>query len=128
MNLRSMFDLGDLNWWVVFGGIGSSVILVAAVAFGAASLLRGGEQNVGISQVVLLVGTFLATFVAALITGRIGQGNYVTYGLVSTIGSVVVVLFAMPIGIFTILMIAIAVAGGLNGGMVNQRRQHRRRR
>ena len=118
----------DINWWLVFASIGCNLILMAAVAFGAASMLRRSGEIVEASQIVLLLGTFFATFLTAMLTGWIGRGNGVTYGLFGSAGTVVVVLVALPFGVLTILLIVVAVAGGLNGGLVSVRRQRRRRR
>ena len=128
MGFKRLINTSDMNWWLVFASIGCNLILMAVVAFGAASMLRRGGEMVEVSQIVLLLGTFLAAFLTAMLTGWIARGNGVTYGLIGSVGTVVVVLVALPFGVLTILLIVIAVAGGLNGGLISVRRQRRRRR
>jgi hypothetical protein len=128
MNLKRLINTSDLNWWLVLGGIGCDLILMVIVTWVGASLLRQGEAMVTASQVVLLLGSFLATFFTALLTGWIGQGNSTTYGLISSAGAVLIVLIAVPFGILTLLLVVTAVAGALNGGLISERRYRRRRR
>ena len=128
MDLRRLIRLRDLNIWLALAAVGCGVILMAVVAVGTAALLGRGEAMAGVGQFVLVLGTFLATFLTALISGRIARENGVTYGLVGSAGVVVVVVIAMPLSVVTLLLALTAVAGGFNGGMMIERRNSRRRR
>jgi len=127
-NLRNMIDLSNLNVWVAVGALGSGVIAMVAVALGIPALLGPKEDMVGVSQALLLLLTFAATFLTALLTGRIARENGVTYGLLGSVGAVVIILVAMPFGIVTVLLALTAIAGGLNGGMVIERSNRRHHR
>jgi len=120
MNLKRLIDVHDLNWWLVLSGIGCNFILMAVVSWGAASVLRGGEAMAGVSQIILMMGTLLATIFTGFLTGWMAQGNGTTYGLVCSIGNLVIVVFALPPGIFALLLAVVALAGGLNGGLLSE--------
>ena len=128
MNLKRLINTSDLNWWLVLASIGCNLILMVIVTWVGAGLLRQGGAMVTASQAVLLLGSFVATFFTAVISGWMGQGNGTTYGLIASAGAVLVVLIAIPFGVLTFLLIVTAVAGGLNGGMMSERRYRRRRR
>ena len=127
MNFRRLIDPRDLNWWLVLAGIGCNFVLMVAVTWGAASVLRRGEAMVEVSQVILILGAFLATFLTGFLTGWLGQGNGATYGLICSAGNLAVVAIAVPPSIFALLVTVVALAGGLNGGLLSER-WHRRPR
>lgn len=128
MSFRRLIDLHDLNWWLVLGGIGCDFLLMVAVTWGAASVLRRGEGMAEVSQVILILGTFLVTFATGFLTGWMGRGNGATYGLISSAGSLVVVAIGLPLGILALLVAVVALAGGLNGGLLSERWHRRVRR
>lgn len=128
MDFRRLIDPRDLNWWLVLAGIGCSFVLMVAVTWGAASALRRGEAMVEVSQIILMLGAFLATFFTGFLTGWLGRGNGATYGLISSAGSLVVVAIALPLDILALLVAVVALAGGLNGGLLSERWHRRARR
>jgi hypothetical protein len=123
-----MIDLNNLNVWVAVGALGTGAIAMVAVAVGIPPLLGQNEDMVGASQVLLLLLTFFATFLTALLTGRVARENGVTYGLIGSAGAAAVTLVAMPFGVVTVLLVLTAIAGGLNGGMVIERSNRRHHR
>jgi len=128
MSLRRLIDPRDLNWWLVLAGIGCSFVLMVGVTWGAASVLRRGEAMVEVGQVILILGTFLATFLTGFLTGWLGRGNGATYGLICSVGSLVVAAIALPLDILALLVAVVALAGGLNGGLLSERWHRRVRR
>jgi hypothetical protein len=128
MNLRDLIDLRNLNIWLAVSALGCGVIAMVVVAIGVPALVGGREVIVGIGQFLLLLLTFGAMFLVAMLTGRIARENAVTYGLICSAGAVIVIIAAMPFGIVTLLLVLIAIAGGLNGGMVMERQNRRPRR
>lgn len=128
MNFRRLIDTRDLNWWLVLAGIGCNFILMVAVAWGAASTLRGGEAMVGASQIILILGTFLATGLTGFLTGWLARGNGATYGLICSAGSLVIVAIALPLDVLALIVAVVALAGGLNGGLLSERWHRRMRR
>jgi hypothetical protein len=128
MNPRRLIDTRDLNWWLVFAGIGCDLILMATVTWGAASMLRRGEVMVEVSQITLVSGAFLTALLTGFLTGWLAQGNGATYGVISSAGHVVIVAIVLPLNILALLVAVVAVAGGLNGGLLSERWHRRRRR
>jgi hypothetical protein len=123
-----MIDLSNLNIWLAVAALGCGVIAMVVVALGVPPLLGDREAMVSLGQFLLLLATFIAMFLVAMLTGRIARENSVTYGLISSAGAVLVIVTAMPLGILTVLLIFIAIAGGLNGGMIMERSNRRHRR
>jgi hypothetical protein len=104
------------------------VILMVAVALVAGGLLGREEATVGAAQALLLLLTFVAVFLAALLAGWIARENAVTYGVICGLGAAGVTVLAMPFGIVTLLLSLTALAGGFNGGLMMERANRRRRR
>jgi sugar phosphate permease len=71
-------------------------------------------------------GTFVGTFLVGWFIGKWANDNRgPTYGLISSLGSVALILFIiLPAGGNLGLMVAImALAGGLNGGLASLKRR-----
>lgn len=123
-----MINWNNLNLWIAVAALGLGVIAMVAVAVGLPAVLGQGEVMIGVGQVLLLLMSFVIVFLAAVLTGRIARENGVTYGLICSAGAVIVIVFAMPLGILTVLLALTTIAGGLNGGMMVERANRRRRR
>ena len=123
-----MINWNNLNLWIAVAALGLGVIAMVAVAVGLPAVLGQGEVMIGVGQVLLLLMSFVTVFLAAVLTGRIARENGVTYGLICSAGAVIVIVFAMPLGILTVLLALTTIAGGLNGGMMVERANRRRRR
>jgi hypothetical protein len=123
-----MIDLRNLNVWLAVSAVGCGVIAMVAVALGIPALLGDREPVPGLGQGLLVLFTFTALLLVAMLTGRIAGENAVTYGLICSAGAAVVIVVAMPFGVVTVLLALVAVAGGLNGGMIIERRNRRPRR
>ena len=129
MNLKRLVSFDDLNWWLVLSGMGSNLILTAIVALAANAVAarQGADSGATLSGIIMMLGTFLATFLTGFITGRMAQVNQTSYGIISCLGVVIIILLTAPPSVFTLIMLFMALAGGLNGGMLSvPRRRHSR--
>jgi hypothetical protein len=124
MNLKRLVSFQNLNWWLVVAGIGCNIILTAMVALLANALgASDGSEPGGVTgTAVMMIGTFLSTLFTGFITGRMAQENETSYGVICCIGVAGIIVISIPPSIFTLMMLFIALAGGLNGGMLSLRR------
>jgi len=124
MNLKRLVSFQNLNWWLVVAGIGCNIILTAGVALLANTMsMQGGTETGGtVGTLIMMLGTFLATLFTGFICGRMAQENETSYGVICCIGVAVIIVITVPPSIYTLMMLSIALAGGLNGGMLSVRR------
>ena len=123
-----MIDLRNLNIWLAVSALGGGVIAMVVVALAIQWMLTGVELSAELGQFVFLLLTFVAVFLLAMITGRIAKENAVSYGLICSVGAVLVIIFAVPFSVMTVLTALVAVAGGLNGGVITERSNRRHHR
>ena len=130
MNLRRLVNFDNLNWWLVVSGIGCNIILTSGVALltNALSVQNETSTQGAVGTLIMMLGTFLSTLFTGFICGRMAQENSTSYGVICCIGVVVILVITIPPSIFTVMMLFIALAGGLNGGMLSVRhpRHHSR--
>lgn len=114
MNLNRLFDSGGLNLWIVASGNGLNLILEGVVLLGAAML--GGEGS-GMTQVLLVLGTFLSTALVAFVCGRMERERYRDYALYTLPGNLLLTVPSILFGgIVGVMLVVVAVLGALNGG------------
>lgn len=115
MSQGSFFEIGGLNVWVVAAGNGLNLILEGIVVLGAAAAGPGGE----LSQVLLVLGTFLSTFLVSFICGRMERERYLSYAGYTLPGNLLLtvpsILFA---GVLGVMLVAVAAMGAFNGARV----------
>ncbi len=112
MSQGSFFEIGGLNVWVVAAGNGLNLILEGLVVLGAAAMGSGGE----LSQVALVLGTFLSTLVVAFICGRLERERYLAYAGYTLPGNLLLTVPGVFVaGVFGVMLVAVAVMGALNG-------------
>jgi hypothetical protein len=75
-------------------------------------------------QIGMMVSILVGNFLTGWLIGRMADDNRgPTYGLLSSLGSLVLIFFVvLPTGILGLLVAAMAIAGGLNGGILSLRR------
>ncbi|MCJ7736686.1 MAG: hypothetical protein MUQ10_05145 [Anaerolineae bacterium] len=129
MNLKRLVNLENLNWWLVLSGIGCNIILTSGVALLVNALGMQSETSTQgtMGTLVMMLGTFAATLITGFICGRMAQENETSYGVICCIGVAVIIVITIPPSIFTVMMLFIALAGGLNGGMLSVRRPRHNR-
>jgi hypothetical protein len=128
MNFKRLTNIKGLNIWLLASAIGINLFFSFALLF-LNSLLINQAQDSGseIFALGLMLASFIGPFLVAwLITTMAGDGRGPTYGFYGGIGAAVpLVIIVMAAGIIGILMICVALLGGLNGGLVAEAIRHR---
>lgn len=120
MDFNKLLDLKGIN----FLFLAAAMFLNLFWSFGAASLvayLAGAQQApVDLIQAGIVLLTFLGPFLIGWMIGRMSNdGRGPTYGVYGSVGSVLILVFtALPSGILGMILIVVALAGGLNGGLM----------
>ncbi|UCC61517.1 MAG: hypothetical protein JSV36_11975 [Anaerolineae bacterium] len=127
MNWKQIFDLRGTNLWLIGASVGWNVIWTFVTLFVAYRALGGDESAVSVVQLALMLSEFAGPFLCGWLTGRLAaDGRGPTYGVVGSLSSVVLILIVLlPSGILGFLVAVVALAGGLNGGLLSQSRRAR---
>ena len=125
MNWKALFNLRGINFWWLVSGVGLNISWTIVVLLFAFRVLSAGIDTVENVQVVLMVGSFLGPLVIGWLIGRwAGDGRGPTYGLIGSFGSLALILYVvLPSGPLGLLVAVVAAAGGLNGGLLSERRR-----
>jgi len=128
MNWMRLFDLRGTNLWLIAASVGCNVIWTALTLFLGISVLGSGESAVAIVQLALMVSEFLGPLLCGWFIGWMAaDGRGLTYGLIGSLGSVALILFTLfSTGITGLMVAVVALAGGLNGGLLSERRRLRK--
>lgn len=125
MIFRNIFNFRGINFWHLANSVGWNILWTGAslliIFFG----LGKSQQGFLLLQIGLMVSIFVGPLIAGFLFGHLAaDGRGLTYGVVGSLGSVVLsLIFILPSGGFLGLMLAvIAIAGGLNGGLLSLRR------
>ena len=122
--MQNLFDLKGLNLWLLIGGILANFLWTGALMFVAGVIATSGEPPEWLALLEIL-GAFAGPLLIGLLLGRMSHDRRgPSYGLIGSLGGAVliglVVFQANPeIGF---IMFAVTLLGGLNGGMLSQRR------
>src|SRR5262245_47238435 len=121
MNWKSLLNLGGLNYWLLASGIGLNLIFTFLIIFFSFGSLLGNPQAPERIQLGLMAAVFFSTFLTGWLIGRMADDNRgPTYGLISSLGSVgLIAPLLLPAGILGILLTIVALAGGINGGVMS---------
>jgi sugar phosphate permease len=128
MNWKNLFRLRGLNGWLVAVCFGWSAIWAVASLAVTSLVLRADAGAAAVTQIGLMLSAFVGPLLCGWVTGRVAaDGRGPTYGLIS--GLVSAALFGLALapigGILGILMAAVSLAGGLNGGLLSLSRPPR---
>jgi hypothetical protein len=127
MNWKAFIDLRGLNFWLLASGVILNFIWTFFVLLITLRLLTYDPQGATGVQLGLMVGVFAGAFVAGWGIGKwAGDNRGPTYGLIGGLGSAGPILFVMlPAGgVLGLLAAAMALFGGLNGGLVSLKRRN----
>lgn len=113
MNLNKFFEIGGLNLWLVVAGNGLNLILAGAILLSAAMV---AATNGPLSQVILVLGTFLSTLFVSFLCGRMERERYLSYAGYTLPGNLVLtvpsILFS---GVIGIMLVGVSLMGAFNG-------------
>lgn len=124
MNWKKLIDPKGSNIWVLASVVGWNVLWALLTLFITYTLLSGAEQILTIHQTGMMFSFFFGSFAGGWIGGKVAADNRgPTYGVIGSLGSVIpVVATLVPAGgVFGILAAIVAIAGGLNGGILSVR-------
>ena len=127
MGWKSLVNLSGLNYWLIASGIGLNLIFTYLAILLTFAGLNVGPQAVEGTQLILMALIFLSNLLTGWLIGWMADDNRgPTYGLLSSLSSVgLIVTIILPAGILGILLAVVALAGGINGGVLSMRRQKR---
>jgi hypothetical protein len=125
MNWKALFNLRGINFWWLASGVGLNLSWAIVVLLFVFRVLSAGIDTVENMQVVLMIGFFLGPLAIGWLVGRwADDGRGPTYGLIGSFGSLPLILYViLPSGPLGLLVAVVALAGGLNGGLLSQRRR-----
>ncbi len=121
--MQKFFNFKGLNFWLVGSGIGLNLIWTAALMSLAALITRNGESPEWL-PLLEIVGAFLGPLGIGLwISSMAHETRGPAYGILSSLGSALLILIVVfPANLqIGFIMFAVAILGGLNGGMISQR-------
>ena len=124
MNWKKIIDPKGSNMWVLASTISWNVLWTLLTLFITYTTLSGESKALTTYQLGIMISLFIGAFLGGWVGGKIGADNRgPTYGVLGSLGSVVPVVIALvPAGgVFGILVAAITIAAGLNGGLLSIR-------
>ena len=130
MNFNRLMNTKGISFWLLASAIGLNLVfqvvllLVINLNIGSTSQATGADLLQVIVLLACLIGPFL---IGWIITGMAGYGRGPTYGVYGSLGAAVPLLFAFLYtrAIIILLMVVVALAGGLNGGILGEYMRHR---
>lgn len=120
MDLKELFNLRDLNLWLLASGIGLDAILTIFSFILLLGFIQTGG-TISIIQVVMLAVLFVVNFATAWVVSKMASDmRGPTYGVISSMSSAIITLVVLVPsgGIFGLMAAFVALAGGLNGGVM----------
>ena len=123
MNWRFLFNLKGLNFWLLASGIGLNLIWTFLILMFTVGALDNDQNARPGGQVWMMIGIFIGAFLIGWLISKMAADNRgPTYGLIGSLGSVLLLIFVLlPAGELGLLAAGAALAGGLNGGLFSQR-------
>jgi hypothetical protein len=123
-----LFNLQGLNYWLVAAGVGANLIWMFLTLLVAYIGVASGAHMTTPVQLGVLLSAFGGPFLIGFGLSRMaGDGRGPTYGLVSSLSALALaVIVLVPTGVLGVMVAFVILAGGLNGGLVGERRQSRR--
>jgi hypothetical protein len=122
--MHNLFNLKGLNIWLLASGILLNFLWASALMTIAAVIAGAGQPPEWLA-LLEIAGAFLGSLVIGLVTSRLAHDNRgPSYGLIGSLGAallIALVVFQANLEI-GFIMCAVAILGGLNGGMLSQRR------
>jgi hypothetical protein len=125
LNWKALFDIRGINYWLLGSGIGLNLIWTFMTLMISYGLLNGNPRAVSTVQIGMMLSILAGNFVVGWLMGRMADDNRgPTYGLISSLGSLILIIFVvLPTGIVGLMVAVMAIAGGLNGGLFSLRRR-----
>lgn len=126
---KELFNFRGVNWWTLFGGIGLNFVITLFISLAGAYFATEGAMSEAYQQygaLLMTLAVFIGCGLAGFVIAKIADDVPVKHSFLSSLGAFVplVVMAALTFSPYTLMLGAVAVAGGLNGGMLAVRRRH----
>lgn len=126
---KELFNFRGVNWWTLFGGIGLNFVITLFISLAGAYFATEGAMSEAYQQygaLLMTLAIFIGCGLAGFVIAKIADDVPVKHSFLSSLGAFVplVVMAALTFSPYTLMLAAVAVAGGLNGGMLAVRRRH----
>lgn len=125
MNLKSFFNPKGTNLWHVASSFLLNFLWTGASLVFAYYFLQKSANAGGFLQLGVMISVFLGALIAGYLFGTLAaDGRGPVYGTLGSLGSVTLSLFFFTTvgGILGIMLAVLALAGGINGGLLSLRR------
>ncbi len=122
---KNLLNFQGINWWTLLGGLGLNFVIVTGISIGGLYLsvneaTANFYQNYGPILVILLI--FLACGLAGYVVARIADDEPLKHAFWSSMGAAVPLLLGAVLAMcqnpMQFMLVLVAVAGALNGGML----------
>lgn len=126
---KELFNFRGVNWWTLLGGIGLNFVITLFISLAGAYFATEGAMSEAYQQygaLLMTLAIFIGCGLAGFVIAKIADDVPVKHSFLSSLGAFVplVVMAALTFSPYTLMLGAVAVAGGLNGGMLAVRRRH----
>jgi hypothetical protein len=124
MNWGDIFNFRGINFWHIASSVGLNVLWTGGSLLFTFYFLGRSKDILLILQLGLMISVFMGSLIAGLLFGKLAaDGRGLTYGLIGSLGSAALSLFiVLPSGgILGLMLAVIAIAGGVNGGILSLR-------
>ena len=123
MNLNKLLDLKGINFLFLAAALALNLFWTLITTSTVAYLLSQNQVDAELVQVAMVLITFLGPLVIGWAVGRMaGDRRGPTYGVYGSLSTVMILAMAgLPTSVLGILLMLVAIAGGLNGGMLSLR-------
>ena len=126
---KELFNFRGINWWTLVAGMGLNFVITVFGSLGGAYLATNEATSDAYQQhgpLLMMLAVFIACGLAGFVIAKIADDVPVKHAFLSSLGAFIPFL-AMAVLTFApalLILAAMAVAGGLNGGMLAVRRRH----
>ena len=127
MDLKRIFDLKGINWWIMLSGMGMNLGLTYFLSLGM-SFAVANEMSGELTIVLVLLGGLGIPLLTAYVCGRLADERYLTYAFYSLIGYLILAVPGAVVGgLFGAFMVLFGILGAYNGGFLAARRSAKKR-
>ena len=128
--MNQLFKLKGMNPWILGMAVGANFILSVVILVASFLVVPNASQYKDLLQLVTMVFYFIGPFLIGWFAGRMAADlRGASYGLLGAIGGAIPVIpLVVSGGIYGLMLILVALAGGFNGGVLSMRNRVRRKR
>ncbi|HUV94471.1 MAG TPA: hypothetical protein VMX14_06540 [Anaerolineae bacterium] len=126
---KELLSFRGVNWWTLLGGMGLNFIITLFISLAGVYFATEGAMSEAYQQygaLLMTLAIFIVCGLAGFVIAKIADDVPVKHSFLSSLGAFVplVVMAVLTLSPYTLMLGAVALAGGLNGGMLAVRRHH----